>query len=66
MLLGYLGSAAACSALVMLLTSVLPPLVVKIRRGKDKPRSGTLEILSGGDDAKFELVGTAPSNRTYG
>jgi flagellar biosynthesis/type III secretory pathway M-ring protein FliF/YscJ len=40
----------------MLLTIGLRPVIVKIRRRGNRPRSGTLEILSDPDNAKFQCV----------
>ncbi|KAH6974875.1 hypothetical protein EDB80DRAFT_881786 [Ilyonectria destructans] len=59
-MIGWRGSAGV--AVVVLLATSLHPIVAKIRRRSAKPRSGTLEVLSGGDDAKFEFVGTARSS----
>jgi Trk-type K+ transport system membrane component len=52
-MLGWMGGATMVTVVVLLAT-MLHPIVIKICRQSDKPRSGTLEILSGGDDAKFE------------
>ncbi|KAH7020289.1 peptidase C14 [Ilyonectria destructans] len=32
------------------------PIIVKIRRRSDRPRSGTLEVLSDGKDAEFDII----------
>ncbi|KAF7552935.1 hypothetical protein G7Z17_g3961 [Cylindrodendrum hubeiense] len=52
---------AGLAVVVILLAKSLHPIVVKIRRRSNRPRSGTLEILSDGDDVEFEFVGSAHS-----
>lgn len=50
------GLGVALAVVVVLLTIALRPLIVKIHRHGNKPRSGTLETLSNPDNAKFEFV----------
>ena len=49
------------AAVVVLLAIGLRPIIVKIRRRGNEPRSGTLEILSNPDDAKLEFVDSVRS-----
>ncbi|KAJ6436917.1 mutator-like element [Purpureocillium lavendulum] len=53
---------ATVAVAVVLLAAALRPLIVKVRRRKNSPRSGTLKILSDPDGAKFEFVDPAPSS----
>ncbi|KAK4074611.1 hypothetical protein Purlil1_12940 [Purpureocillium lilacinum] len=56
-LIGGAGKGGATVAVaVVLLATALRPLIVRIRRGKHCPRSGTLKILSDPGGAKFEIV----------
>lgn len=50
------GRGAAVAVVVVLLAIGLRPVIIKIRRRGNEPYSGTLEILSTPDDAKFEFV----------
>lgn len=52
---------AAFTIIAVLLATLLYPIVAKIRQRSDRPRSGTLEVLSGGKDAEFESVSTTYS-----
>ncbi|GJN75978.1 hypothetical protein PLICBS_010089 [Purpureocillium lilacinum] len=47
---------ATVAVAVVLLATALHPLIVKLRRRKNSPRSGTLKILSDPYGAKFEIV----------
>lgn len=50
---------AILTVAIVLLTTALHPLTVKVRRRKDSPRSGTLRVLSDPGGAKFEFVDSA-------
>jgi hypothetical protein len=65
LMIGWRGG-AGLAVVVILLALSLHPIVAKIRRRSDRPRSGTLEILSDGNDAKFEFVAITPSTCTSG
>ena len=47
---------AVAVAVAVVLATSLHPILTKIRRRSDKPRSGTLEEIAGGDDAEFEYI----------
>jgi len=53
---------ATVAVAVVLLATALHPLIVKLRRRKNSPRSGTLKVLSDPYGAKFEFVDPAPSS----
>jgi len=49
-------------AVIMVLLAIgLHPIIVKVRRRGNEPRSGTLEILSNPVNAKFEFVDSVGS-----
>ncbi|CAH0054140.1 unnamed protein product [Clonostachys solani] len=52
-MIGWRGGAGLA---VLVILATLHPIVAKIRRRSDRPRSGTLEILSDANDAKFEII----------
>ncbi|KAK4075230.1 hypothetical protein Purlil1_12720 [Purpureocillium lilacinum] len=56
-IIGVAGIQVATVAVaILVLVRAVRPLIVKIRRPKHSPRSGTLRILSNPDGAKFEIV----------
>lgn len=56
-----IGWEGGLTVIAVLLATLLYPIVAKIRRRSDRPRSGTLEVLSDGKDAEFEFVSTTYS-----
>ena len=50
------GLGVAVAVVVVLLTTVLRPIIMRLRRRGHKPSSATLRVLFDPDDAKLEFV----------